>query len=60
MVIRGQITEKKLEHIYDVVRGTIKNKSCYYTQEEIEKLKEDSKNIFFKGGGNNGRTKARN
>lgn len=55
MVIRGQITEKKLEHIYDVVRETIKNKSCYYTQEEIDELKKDSKNIFFKGGGTSGR-----
>lgn len=55
MVIRGQITEKKLEHIYDVVRETIKNKSCYYTQEEIDKLKQYSKNIFFKRGGKNGR-----
>ena len=55
MIIRGQITEKKLELIYDIIRATIKNKDCYYTQEEIDKLKQDSRNIFFKGGGKNGR-----
>lgn len=55
MIIRGEITEKKLEHIYDVVRATVKNKSCYYTEEEIAKLKKDSKNIFLKGGGKNAR-----
>ena len=47
MVIRGQITEKKLEQIYDIVRACIKNKECYYTQEEVEELKKDSKNIYF-------------
>ena len=55
MIIRGEITEKKLEHIYDVVRATVKNKSCYYTEEEITELKKDSKNIFLKGGGKNAR-----
>lgn len=55
MVIRGEITEKKLELIYDTVRATIKNKNCYYTEEDIKKLKEDSKNIFFKGGERNAR-----
>ena len=53
MVIRGEITEKKLELIYDTVRATIKNNSCYYTKEEVDKLKEDSRNIFFKGGEKN-------
>ena len=55
MVIRGQITQQKLENIYNTVRSTIKNKDCYYTQEEVDKLKSDSQNIFFKGGVNNGR-----
>ena len=55
MVVRGELTEKKLEHIYDTVRAIVKNKSCYYTNEEIDELKKDSKNIFFKGGGNNDR-----
>lgn len=55
MVIRGQVTEKKLEQIYDIARAIIKDNSCYYTQEEIDELKKDSKNIFFKGGGTSGR-----
>ena len=55
MVIRGQVTEKKLESIYDTIRAIVKNKDCYYTQEEVDKLKSDSQNIFFKGGVNNGR-----
>ena len=53
MVIRGEITEKKLEHIYDIVRATIRKESCYYTKEEVDKLKEDNRNIFLKGGGKN-------
>ena len=55
MVIRGQITKEKLENIYNTVRNIIQKKDCYYSQEEIDELKQDSKNIFFKGGGNNGR-----
>lgn len=55
MVVRGKVTKQKLENIYNVIRNTVKNKDCYYTQEEINKLKEDSQNIFFEGGGNNGR-----
>ena len=55
MVVRGEITEKKLEIIYDTIRATINKDSCYYTKEEVEKLKEDSKNIFFKGGERNAR-----
>lgn len=55
MVVRGQITKQKLENIYNTVRNTIKNKDCYYTQEEVDKLKKDSQNIFFEGGGNNGK-----
>lgn len=57
MVIRGEITEKKLEHIYITINNIIKNQDCYYTKEEIYKLKQDSKNIFLKGGGNNGKRK---
>ena len=55
MVIRGQITVQKLENVYNTIRNIVRDKSCYYTQEEIDKLKQDSKNIFLKGGGKNGR-----
>ena len=49
MVIRGQITEKKLEQIYDIVRSCIKNKECYYTQEEVEKKVKEIFTIRFNG-----------
>lgn len=56
MVVRGQVTEEKLECVYDTIRAIVKNKSCYYTQEQVDKLKKDSMNIFYKKGGvNNGR-----
>ena len=54
MVVRSQITKQKLDNIYNTIHNVIKNKECYYTTEEIEQLKRDSKNIFFKGGGKNG------
>lgn len=53
MVIRGEITEKKLEIIYDTIRATINKDSCYYTKEEVAELKKNSKNIFLEGGGKN-------
>lgn len=53
MVIRGQITVQKLENVYNTIRNIVRDKNCYYTEEEIKKLKEDSKNIFFKGGERN-------
>ena len=48
MVVRGDITEEKLEHIYTTVHNIIKKQECYYTQEEIEKLKENNENVFLK------------
>ena len=57
MVIRGEITKEKLENIYTTIRNTVKNEKCYYTTEEIEKLKKDSRNVFIKGGGTNGNSR---
>mgnify|MGYP007025072870 CR=1 FL=1 len=53
MVIRGEVTEENLKHIYKTIQSIIQDKNCYYTKEEIEKLKKDKKNIFI--GGNYGR-----
>ena len=47
MVIRGKPTESKLRHIYNTIQKLIDNKECYYTEEEIENLKNDEKNIFL-------------
>ena len=52
MVIRGEVTKRKLENIYTTVRNVVKNKDCYYTTEDIEKLKKDNNNIFIGGGKN--------
>ena len=48
MVIRGEATKEKLDHIYKTIQKYIKEKECYYTEEEIEKLKEDKNNTFYK------------
>lgn len=47
MVIRGEATKEKLDHIYKTIQKYIKEESCYYTEEEIEKLKEDKSNVFY-------------
>lgn len=47
MVIRGTPNASKLIHIYNTIQNLIDNKECYYTEEEIENLKKDKKNIFL-------------
>lgn len=47
MVIRGTPNASKLKHIYNTIQRLIDNQKCYYTKEEIEKLKKDEKNIFL-------------
>lgn len=47
MVIRGKPNEIKLLHIYNTIQKLIDNKECYYTEEQIENLKKDKKNIFL-------------
>lgn len=48
MVLRGKITTEKLTNIYDTINRIIKNKNCYYKDEEMEIIKKDEKNIFLK------------
>ena len=47
MIIRGEVTKGKLEHIYKTIHNIIKDKDCYYTQEELKELKKNKKNIFI-------------
>lgn len=47
MVIRGEITLDKLQHIYNTIRKIIQDEDCYYTKEEIENLKKDKNNIIW-------------
>ena len=54
MIIRGKPNEDKLRHIYNTIHKLIDNQECYYTEEEIEKLKKDKKNIFIEKRNYNG------
>lgn len=49
MVIRKEPTQEILEHIYKTIQKNITNQQCYYTEEEIKKLKENQENKFIKG-----------
>ena len=52
MIIRGKTKgielQHNLQHIYDTVQKLIIHQHCYYSQEEIEKLKKDKNNNFIK------------
>lgn len=48
MVIRGNLTIEKLNYIYDTINRIVKNEFCYYSDEEVEVLKENEENIFIK------------
>lgn len=49
MVIRQKPTQEVLEQIYNAIQKNISNQECYYTDEEIKKMKQDKKNNFIKG-----------
>ena len=50
MVIRGQVSAEKLAIIYDVINRLIDNDDCYYSEEELEELKQGDK-IFIQSKG---------
>jgi hypothetical protein len=39
--------KEDLKRLYDVCNKIFKNKNCFYTREEVKKLKEDKENIFI-------------
>lgn len=47
MVIRGEITKDTLEQIYKTIQSIITDPNCYYSKEEIKKMKEDKNNTFI-------------
>ena len=49
MVIRQQPTQEVLEQIYNAIQKNITNQECFYTDDEIKKLKQDKRNNFIKG-----------
>ena len=50
MIIRRDATAETLRDIYEVMRRAIKDSDCYFTQEELQELKKNPKNIFISGG----------
>lgn len=48
MIVRGNINIEKLNFLYDTINRIVEDDFCYYSDEEIEKLKENEKNIFIK------------
>lgn len=40
MIIRRKPTQQTLENIVRTINTIIKNEECYYTKDELEKLKE--------------------
>ena len=49
MIVRKKPTLEVLEHIYKTIQKNVSNQDCYYTEEEIEELKQNEKNNFIKG-----------
>ena len=50
MVKRNTPTAATLSNLYDVIREVVKDKSAYYTPEQVEGLKQDKSNIFLERG----------
>ena len=54
MVIRGEVDNQTLLNIYDTCNRIFDKSDCFYTEQELENLKQDKKNIFIKGDKKNG------
>lgn len=39
--------KEDLKRLYDVCNKIFKNHECFYTKEQVKKLKEDKSNIFI-------------
>lgn len=47
-IIRPETPKKEdLKRLYDVCNRIFKKEECFYTREEVRKLKEDKSNIFL-------------
>ena len=42
------MSAQKLEEIYTTIRSIVKNEKCYYTEDQINELKENKENVFMK------------
>ena len=48
MVVRGEVTKEKLTNIYDLINQIIKNEECYYSDDEVNIIKNDEENVLLK------------
>ena len=46
-VSRKTPTKEVLQNIYDVMNKYIKNEKCFYTSDEVKKLKKDKTNVWL-------------
>ena len=59
MVKRSTPTVAVMTNLYNIIHETIQDKDAYYTQEQIDNLREDPNNVFLqlnkkKGAANGG------
>lgn len=47
MVKRSIPTVAVMTNLYNIIHETIQDKDAYYTQEQIDNLREDPNNIFL-------------
>lgn len=47
IVRRKPPTKEVLRHVYDVMNKNIKSPECFYTSEEVKKLKKDKNNVWL-------------
>lgn len=48
MIIRGVMSKEKLLNIYDTCNRIFDKSDCFYTEQELEKKKQEKQNIFIK------------
>ena len=46
-VTRKKPTAAVLANLYNIIKKTIHDEDAYYTQEQIEALKQDKSNVFL-------------
>lgn len=46
-VTRKSPTKEVLKNVYDVMNKNIRNPKCFYTSDQIKKLKKDKNNIWL-------------
>ena len=47
MVIRGKVDKQTLLNIYDTCNRIFDKSDCFYTKQELEKMKQEQKNNFI-------------